>query len=73
MNNANKSNNRMGKTRVLFKKIVDIKGIFHTMMGTIKDRNCKGITEAEEIKKRCQEYIGELHKKVLMTWMTTMV
>ena len=62
----------MGKTRVLFKKIVDIKGIFHTMMGTIKDRNCKGITEAEEIKKRCQEYI-ELHKKVLMTWMTTMV
>jgi len=63
----------MGKTRVLFKKIVDIKGIFHTMMDTIKDRNCKDITEAEEIKKRCQEYIGELNKKVLMNWMSTMV
>ena len=63
----------MGKTRVLFKKIGDIKGIFHTMMDTIKDRNCKDITEAEEIKKRCQEYIEELNKKVLMNWMSTMV
>ena len=53
-------NNRMGKTRDLFKKIEDIKGIFHERMGTIKDKNDKGLTEAEEIKKRWQEYTEEL-------------
>ena len=53
----------MGKTRDLFKKIGDIKGIFHARTGTIKDRNSKDLTEAEEIKKRWQEYIGELYKK----------
>ena len=47
-----KENNRMGKTRDLFKKIGDIKGTFHARMGTIKDRNCKELTEVEEIKKR---------------------
>jgi len=49
-------NNIMGKTKDLFKKIGDIKGSFHTMMGTMKDRNSKDLTEAEEIKKRWQEY-----------------
>ena len=49
-------NNRIGKTRDLFKKIRDTKGIFHARMGTIKDRNGKDLTEAEEIKKRWQEY-----------------
>ena len=50
-------NNRMGKTRDLFKKIGDIKGTFHARMGTIKDKNGKDLTEAEEIKKRWQEYV----------------
>ena len=59
-------NSRMRKVRGLFKKIGDIKGSFHTRMGTIKDRNGKDLTEADEIKKRWQGYI-ELHKKVLMT------
>ena len=54
----------MGKTRDLFKKTRDTKGIFHAKMGTIKDRNGKDLTEAEEIKKRWQEYT-ELHKKGL--------
>ena len=54
----------MGKTRDLFKKIRDTKGIFHAKMGTIKDRNCMDITEAEDIKKRWQEYT-ELSKKDL--------
>ena len=49
-------NNRMGKTRDLFKKIRDTKGIFHVKMGTIKDRNSKNLTEAEEIKKKWQEF-----------------
>ena len=49
-------NNRMGKTRVLFKKIKDIKGIFHAKMGSIKDRNGMDLTEAEDIKEKCQEY-----------------
>ena len=49
-------NNRMGKTRDLFKKIRDTKGTFHVIMGTKKDRNNKNLTEAEEIKKRWQEY-----------------
>ena len=56
-------NNRMGKTRDLFKKIGDIKGSFHAMMCMIKDRNSKDLTEAEEIKKRWQEYTEELYKK----------
>ena len=56
-------NNRMGKTKVLFKKTGYIKGTFHLSMGMIKDRNSKDLTEAEEIKKRWQEYIGELYKK----------
>ena len=50
-------NNRMGKNKDLFKKIRDIKGIFHAKMGTIKDRNGMDLTEAEDIKKRWQEYI----------------
>ena len=55
----------MGKTRDLFKKIRDAKGIFHAKMGTIKDRNCMDITETEDIKKRWQEYTEELYKKDL--------
>ena len=55
----------MGKTRELFKKIGDIKGTFHARMGITKDRNCKDLTEAEDIKKRWQEYIVELYKKGL--------
>ena len=58
-------NNRMGKTRDLFKKIRDIKGIFHANMGSIKDRNGMDLTEAEDIKKRWQEYTEELYKKDL--------
>ena len=53
-------NNRMGKTRDLFKKIKDPKGTFHAKMGTIKNRNNMDLTEAEDIKKSCQEYIEEL-------------
>ena len=56
-------NNRMGKTRDLFKKIRDSKGTFHAKMGSIKDRNSMDLTGAEDIKKRWQEYIEELHKK----------
>ena len=56
-------NNRMGKTRDLFKNIRDTKGIFHTKMGRIKDRNDTDLTEAEDIKKRWQEYTEELYKK----------
>ena len=56
-------NNRMGKTRDLFKKIRDTKGIFHAKMGLIKDRNGMDLTEAEDIKKRWQEYTEELYKK----------
>ena len=55
-------NNRMGKTRDLFKKIRDTKGTFHAQMGTIKDRNSMDLTEAEDIKKRWQEYT-KLYKK----------
>ena len=58
-------NNRMGKTRDLFKKMRDTKGTFHAKMGTIKDRNTMDLTEAEYIKKRWQEYTEELHKKDL--------
>ena len=66
-------NNRMGKTRDLFKKIRDTKGTFHAKMGTIKDRNGMDLTEAEDIKKRWQEYTKELHKKIFMTQIITMV
>ena len=58
-------NNRMGKTRDLFKKIRDTKGTFHAKMGSMKDRNCRDLTEAEDIKKRWQEYTEELYKKDL--------
>ena len=58
-------NNKMGKTRDLFKKIRDTKGIFHAKMGSIKDRSGVGLTEAEDIKKRWQEYTEELYKKDL--------
>ena len=56
-------NSRMGKTRDLFKKIRDTKGTFHANMGTIKDRNGMDLTEAEDIKKRWQEYTEELYKR----------
>jgi len=62
----------MGKTRDLFKTIIDTKGIFHAKMGTIKDRNGMDLTEAEEIK-RWQEYTEELYKKIFMTQIITMV
>ena len=58
-------NNKMGKTRDLFKKIRDTKGIFHAKMESIKDRNGRDLTEAEDIKKRWQEYTEELYKKDL--------
>ena len=66
-------NNRMGKTRDLFKTIRDTKGIFHAKMVTIKDRNCMDLTEAEDIKKRWQEHTEEIHKKTFMTQIITMV
>ena len=56
-------NNRIGKTRDLFKNITDSKGTFHARMGTIKDRNGIDLTETEDIKKRWQEYTEELYKK----------
>ena len=65
-------NNRMGKTRDLFKKIRDTKGTFHATMGSIKDRNGMDLTEAEYIKKRWQEYT-ELYRKIFMTQIITMV
>ena len=58
-------NNRMGKTRDLFKKIRDTKGTFHAKMGSVKNRNGRDLTEAEDIKKRWQEYTEELYKKDL--------
>ena len=66
-------NNRMGKTRDLIKKIRDTKGTFHAKMGSIKDRNGMDQTEAEDIKKRWQEYTEELYKKTFKTQITTMV
>ena len=68
-----KEDNRMGKTSDLFKKIRDTKGKFHSKMGTIKDRNGMDLIEAEEIKKRWQEYTEELYRKVLMTQIILMV
>ena len=58
-------NNRMGKTKNFFKKTGDTKGTFHAKMGTIKDRNSKDLIEAEEIKKKWQEYREELYQKSL--------
>ena len=66
-------NNRMGKTRDLFKKTRDTKGKFHAKMGLIKDRNGMDLTEAEDIKKRWQEYTEELYTKIFMTKIITMV
>ena len=65
-------NDRMGNTRDLFKKIRDTKGTLHAKMGSIKDRNGMDLTEAEDIKKRWQEYT-ELYKKIFMTKIITMV
>ena len=62
----------MGKTRDLFKKIRDTKGIFHAKMGTIKDKNVIDLTEAEDIE-RWQEYTEELYKKIFMTQIIMMV
>ena len=66
-------NNRMGKTRDLFKKTRDTKGTFHAKMGSIKDRNGMDLTETEDIKKRWQEYTEELYKKIFMTKIIMMV
>ena len=63
----------MGTTRILFKKIRNTKGMFHANMGSIKDRNCMDLTEAEDIKKRWQKYTEELYKKDLHDPVTTMV
>ena len=63
----------MGMTIDLFKKIRDTKGLFHAKVGTIKDRNCMDLTEAEYIKKRWQEYTEELYKKIFMTQIIMMV
>ena len=66
-------NNRMGKTIDLFKKRRDTKGTFHAKIGSIKDRNGRNLTEAEDIKKRWQEYTEELYKNIFMTQIITMV
>ena len=66
-------NNRMGKSRGLFKKIKDTKGTFHAKMGSIKDRNGMDLTETENIKKRWQEYTEELSTKIFTTQIITMV
>ena len=66
-------NNRMGNTRGLFKEIKDTKGTCHAKMGSIKDRNGMDLTEAEDVKKRWQEYTEGLYKKIFMTQITVMV
>ena len=66
-------NNRMGKTRDLFKKIRDTKGTFHAKMSSIKDINGMDLREAEDIKKRWQEYTENCTEKIFMTQITTMV
>ena len=66
-------NNRMGKTRDLFKKIRDTKGTFHAQMGSIKDRNGLDLTEAEDVKKRCINTQENCTKKIFMTKIITMV
>ena len=63
----------MGKTRDLFKKIRDAKETFYAKMGTIKDRNCMDLTEAEDIIRKWQEYTEELYKGIFMTQIITMV
>ena len=63
----------MGKTRDIFKKIRDTKETFQAKMGSIKDKNVMDLTEAEDIKKRWQEYTEELYKKIFMTQIITMV
>ena len=68
-----RENNRMGKTRDLFKKIRETKGTFHAKMGSIKDRNGMDLTEAEDIKKRWQEYTEDCTKKIFTTQIITMV
>ena len=68
-----RAGDRIGKTRYLFKKIRDTKGIFHAKMGSIKDRNGRDLTEAEDIKEKWQEYTEELYKKIFMTQIITMV
>ena len=74
MINAKKKRKKQnGKTRDLFKKIRDSKGTFHAKMGSIKDRNGMDLTEAEDIKKSWQDYTEELHKKIFMTNIITMV
>ena len=66
-------NHRMGKPRDLFKKIRDIKGTFHAKMGSVKDRTGMELAEAEDVKKKWQEYTEELYKKDLQDQVTTMV
>ena len=66
-------NDRMEKTRDLFKKIRDNKGTFYAKMGTIKNRNGMNLTEAEDIKKRWQDYTEELYKKIFMSQITMMM
>ena len=66
-------NNRMGKSRDLFKKMRETKGTYHAKMGTIKDRNVMDLTEAKDTKKRWQQYTEKLYKKDHMTQITTMV
>ena len=66
-------NNRRGKTRGLFKKIRNIQGSCHATMGTIKDRNCMDLAEAEDIKKSWQECTEQLYKKIFMIQIITMV
>ena len=75
MNNAKKQRKSIGnvKTRDLFKKIRDNKGTFHAKVSTIKDKNGKDLTETKEIKKRWQEYTGELYNICLNDWRTTIV
>ena len=68
-----KENNKMGKTRDPVKKIRDSKGIFHAKMGSKKDRNGMDLTEAEDIKKKWQEYTEELYEKIFTTQIITMV
>ena len=63
----------MAKTKDLFKEIRDTKGIFHAKMGSIKDRNGMDLTEAEDIKKRWQEYTEDYTKKIFVTQIITMV
>ena len=73
INAKKEENNRMGNTRDLFKKIRDTKGTFHAKMGSIKDRNGIDLTEAEDIKKRWQEYTEDCTKNIFTTQIITMV